>query len=175
MAEEGHSDNGQPDRFIPTDLFQEHNNLLIKTIHSAKGSNASWKYLGDKISTNIFTFKAISAKVLNMFSTSYISGSHTSSSTSADIHKLMESIESHGIFGMERREEYDDVNAVTDLYFEGTKKISESARIPSFKVSNSCWQADDDDHDLEMEEDEEEEEEEELLTFDIEDYVHSTN
>ena len=90
----------------------------------------------------------------------------------------MESIKSHGIFGTERREEYDDVNAVKDLYFEGIKKISESGCIPSFIASNSCWRADNNDHDLEMEEDEEEEdeeEEEELLTFDIEDYIHSTN
>ncbi|KAF9306638.1 hypothetical protein BG003_000957, partial [Podila horticola] len=36
---------GQPNRWIPADLHQEHNNLLIKTIHSAMGSNSSWEFL----------------------------------------------------------------------------------------------------------------------------------
>ncbi|KAF9279456.1 hypothetical protein BGZ74_002840, partial [Mortierella antarctica] len=44
--------------WMPTNMFQEYLNYLIKTIFSAKGSNMSWEYLWDLISTNIRTFQA---------------------------------------------------------------------------------------------------------------------
>lgn len=45
--------------WIATDMMQENNNYLIKAIFSAKGSNMSWEYLRDSISTNIKTFQSI--------------------------------------------------------------------------------------------------------------------
>lgn len=58
---------GQPNRWIPTDLHQEHNNLLIKTIHSAKGSNSSWEFLEQSVSTNIRMFEYIKMTVEKEF------------------------------------------------------------------------------------------------------------
>lgn len=60
---------GKANEWIPADLYQEHNNLLIKIIHSAKGSNMSWETLANKISTNVRLFSKIGSLVEGEFHT----------------------------------------------------------------------------------------------------------
>ncbi|KAF9373734.1 hypothetical protein CPB97_000354 [Podila verticillata] len=58
---------GQPNRFIPCDLLQEHHNLLTKSVYNAKGSNLTWEYLKEKISTNIRIFQSITTRFQEEF------------------------------------------------------------------------------------------------------------
>ncbi|KAF9307521.1 hypothetical protein BG003_000653 [Podila horticola] len=68
---------GVEDGWIPADLYQEHNNLLTKTVHFAKGSNMSWSTLSKSISTNIRLFSDIASKIEGEFNISHNSKYHT--------------------------------------------------------------------------------------------------
>ncbi|KAF9176162.1 hypothetical protein BGZ51_001513, partial [Haplosporangium sp. Z 767] len=89
---------GQPNRWIPADLFQEHNNLLTKTIHAAKGSNASWESLGAQVSANIRTFSNIAEQMEKQYNVPYKSTQHAAVSAESDIAQILMSIKDGHIF-----------------------------------------------------------------------------
>ncbi|KAI8360988.1 hypothetical protein B0O80DRAFT_493615 [Mortierella sp. GBAus27b] len=62
---------GVEDKWIPADLYQEHNNLLTKSIHSAKGSNMSWNTLSGSISANVRLFSKIASKLESQYDTPF--------------------------------------------------------------------------------------------------------
>jgi hypothetical protein len=67
---------GKASRWIPADLYQEHNNLLIKTMYAPKGSNKSWETLANKISANVRSFSKIAATMEVEFGSTYNSRFH---------------------------------------------------------------------------------------------------
>ncbi|KAG0012346.1 hypothetical protein BGZ81_001645, partial [Podila clonocystis] len=81
---------GQPNRFIPCDLLQEHHNLLTKSVYNAKGSNLTWEYLKEKISTNIRIFQSIATKFQGEFKIPRSGTNHTTAPATADVNKVKE-------------------------------------------------------------------------------------
>ncbi|KAG0196116.1 hypothetical protein BGX28_010543 [Mortierella sp. GBA30] len=114
--------NGKPDGWIPADLYQEHNNLLTKTIYAAKGSNMSWETLAKLISSNIRTFSRISAIFETEYHISYNSSFHTTVSAAEDIRRIKEALASYNILGATRSEDH-DVPLVRDLVKEGIHNL----------------------------------------------------
>ncbi|KAF9979786.1 hypothetical protein BGZ65_006024 [Modicella reniformis] len=127
---------GKEDSWIPTDLHQEHNNLLTKTIHSAKGSNASWEMLAESISTNIHVFSKVAQQLETAFGVTPNCTQHTTVSPETDIMRIVRSLRQHNILGHDPRPQaLDDVPLVRDLYAEGFMKLSHG-RLTSFIQSN---------------------------------------
>jgi hypothetical protein len=153
---------GQPNRYIPCDLLQEHHNLLTKFVYNAKGSKLSWQYLRDKISTNIRVFQSIAAKLHEQFNIVRSGTNHTTDPAVADIKKIKDICTRSGIFTDDFEPLKDDIPAVIDLLLAGRKKLTDGNRIVNFKKSaQSCWQQnhdvlgadlEDQDEDQEMEE-----------------------
>ncbi|KAG0010922.1 hypothetical protein BGZ81_002488 [Podila clonocystis] len=79
---------GVVDGWMATDMLQENHNYLIKAIFSAKGSNMSWEYLRDSISTNIRTFQNISRMFEREVGIGSNSTQHKKPSTAKDISKV---------------------------------------------------------------------------------------
>ncbi|KAG0350518.1 hypothetical protein BGZ54_003769, partial [Gamsiella multidivaricata] len=65
---------GEKNHFLPADLFQEHCNLLIKTVYATKGSNATWDLLAEWISTNINTFATMSRQLEEQYDDVFCQG-----------------------------------------------------------------------------------------------------
>ncbi|KAG0196083.1 hypothetical protein BGX28_000146 [Mortierella sp. GBA30] len=91
--------NGRPDGWIPADLYQEHNNLLTKTVYAGKGSNMSWDMLSRKISTNIRLFSKICKALESEYDITYNSTFHSTVSAEQDIQKIQNSLKEHNILG----------------------------------------------------------------------------
>jgi hypothetical protein len=156
---------GQPNRWIPTDLYQEHNNLLTKVVHAAKSSNLNWEILKTKISTNIRTFQDIGRKVEKLFNTPHYGTNHSEPSAAADIDLIKNLCIQAGIF------DYDSISpvvvpAVKDLLQKGISNIADHRRIAEFKkcCGRNCREENDEiendvvgEEDIDMEEEEEEE------------------
>ncbi|KAI1291236.1 hypothetical protein EDD11_009069 [Mortierella claussenii] len=127
---------GQPNRWIPTDLHQEHNNLLTKVVHAAKSSNLNWEILKTKISTNIRTFQNIASKVENVFKTPHSGTHHSAPSSTTDIDIIKRLCIQAGI-SMSGDISPDSVvltvPAVKDVLTEGRRNLSDKGRIASFK------------------------------------------
>lgn len=88
---------GQLNWWIPADLHQEHNNLLIKTIHLAKGSNLSWDFLEHSVSTNIKAFATIKATVEKEFNVPHAGTNHTIANSAPDVAKIIEMLKDNGM------------------------------------------------------------------------------
>jgi hypothetical protein len=114
---------GKPDAWIPADLFQEHNNLLIKTVHSAKGSNMSWETLSNKISTNVHLFAETAALVEGEFDIPHNSNFHSTVSAYGDIKDIVESLRHYDILGANLHPNDFEVPLVRDLVKEGFEKF----------------------------------------------------
>ncbi|KAI1314785.1 hypothetical protein EDD11_001713 [Mortierella claussenii] len=76
---------GKAGRWIPADLYQEHNNLLIKSNYAPKGSNKSWETLANKISANVRSFSKIAATMEVEFGSTYNSKYHATVAVEANI------------------------------------------------------------------------------------------
>ncbi|KAI8597881.1 hypothetical protein EDD21DRAFT_310195 [Dissophora ornata] len=74
--------------WMATDMLQENHNYLLKSIFSSKGSNMTWEYLRDAISTNIRTFQSISRMFEREVGVGSNSTKHKKSSTASDISKI---------------------------------------------------------------------------------------
>ncbi|KAG0340940.1 hypothetical protein BG005_003097, partial [Podila minutissima] len=90
---------GKENGWIPTDLYQEHNNRLIKAIYAAKGSNSSWDTLASSISVNIRTFSTIRKQFNECFNRPHNSSHHSTVSAEADIEILLSSLRDSNILG----------------------------------------------------------------------------
>ncbi|KAG0041231.1 hypothetical protein BGZ83_002139 [Gryganskiella cystojenkinii] len=124
---------GQPNRWIPTDLYQEHNNLLTKVVHAAKSSNLNWEILKKKISTNVRTFQDIAAKMEKVFKTPHNGTNHSAPSSAADITMIKTLCIQSGIFTSGDKSPGLVVLAVKDLLQAGLKNITDNKRIADFK------------------------------------------
>lgn len=126
--------NGNENGWIPTDMYQEHNNKLIKAVYAAKGSNASWDTLASSISVNIRTFSVIKKQFENCFNRSHNSGHHSIVSAEADIEMILLSLRNAGIFGENVGTGDHDIEVALDkdLYASGLSFLSES-RIDDFR------------------------------------------
>lgn len=124
---------GKANEWIPADLYQEHNNLLIKTIHSAKGSNMSWETLANKISTNVRLFSKIGSLVESEFHTPHNSSFHSTVSAYSDITNIIESLRHYDILGNNLHPNNLNVPLVRDLAKEGFEKFPE--RFDKFVAS----------------------------------------
>jgi hypothetical protein len=141
---------GKENSWIPTDLYQEQNNMLTKAIHSAKGSNMSWETLANNISTNVRLFKSIASKLESEFCIPYNSTFHTVVSAEIDIRTIMNSLEEHNILGRDPRLDDRDTSVVKDMVREGYIKLV-GGRFDHF-IQNMCtmdvdYDSDDDGHD----------------------------
>ncbi|GJJ69365.1 hypothetical protein EMPS_01711 [Entomortierella parvispora] len=147
---------GQPNRWIPTDLYQEHNNLLTKIRHAAKSSNLNWGILEKKIAPNVRTFQEIARTVEKMFKTPHCGTNHSAPSSVADIDIIKQRCIEAGFFT------HDDISpdlvvpAVRDLLAEGRNNIVDKRRIAVFKKCCGRYCNEDaGEMDVEMEEEEE--------------------
>ncbi|KAF9977406.1 hypothetical protein BGZ65_007410 [Modicella reniformis] len=89
---------GEENGWILADLYQEHNNLLTKTIHSAKGSNMSWETLATSISANIRTFSKVASQIESEYEISHNSSYHSVVSAEKDIRLIQTSLDDSNIF-----------------------------------------------------------------------------
>ncbi|KAI1288553.1 hypothetical protein EDD11_009937 [Mortierella claussenii] len=83
--------------WMATDTLQENHNYLLKSIFSSKGSNMTWEYLKDAISTNIRTFQAISRMFEREVGVGSSSTKHQTPSTASEISKLHGYLQGNGI------------------------------------------------------------------------------
>ncbi|KAG0316176.1 hypothetical protein BG000_004964, partial [Podila horticola] len=126
---------GKKDKWIPTDLYQEHNNLLTKTIYAAKGSNSSWDHLATSISTNIRTFSTIKKQFEKVFNRSRNIDKHSTVSAERDIERMLVSLHTNNILGHDLSAEGpSDARAslVDDLFATGLEKLVHG-RVAAFK------------------------------------------
>lgn len=165
---------GQPNRYIPCDLLQEHHNLLTKSVYNAKGSNLTWQYLSDKISTNIRVFQSIAAKLHEQFKIVRSGTNHTTNPAIADINKIKDICTRTGIFAHEFEALKDDIPAVKDLLLAGRINLTDGNRLANFKKSSrSRWQQDLDVPSADMEDQEDDDQEMEDVDDVVRDQVDS--
>ncbi|KAI1285145.1 hypothetical protein EDD11_000936, partial [Mortierella claussenii] len=123
---------GDKGRWIPADLYQEHNNLLTKVIHAAKGSNASWEMLAEAISTNIYTFSRIAFQLETQYNIPKNKSWHADVSYEADIERILTSLREHKILDLACQLQ---VQPVKDLIHDGTMNLN-GGRIETFLNNN---------------------------------------
>jgi len=116
---------GLRNKRIPTDLYQEHNNLLTKTIYSAKGSNMSWDTLTGSISANIRMFSRIAAKIESQYDMPFNGSFHSVMSAERDMRLIGESLKEHGIFSNDPYPDESGIEPVTDMMVEGFRKLAQ--------------------------------------------------
>jgi hypothetical protein len=118
---------GGPRGWMPTDMYQENNNYLIKTIHAAKGSNVSWEYLRDQISTNIRTFQHIAGLFEREVDSKYNSTAHKKPSTKADVDRVKDTLQFCGILSASKQDSRPPPPLVVDLQSVGAHKMADGA------------------------------------------------
>ncbi|KAG0349917.1 hypothetical protein BGZ54_004123 [Gamsiella multidivaricata] len=131
---------GQKDRFLPADLFQEHMNLQVKTIHAAKGSNASWEFIAKAVSTNVGVFASIERTLETQFEVPKSGSKHAQVSAAADIRSIISSLKATAILMRDiplSHECHKDLTPVTDLFVKGIVKLSEGKRLQSFLAAHA--------------------------------------
>ncbi|KAF9369712.1 hypothetical protein CPB97_003364 [Podila verticillata] len=109
--------------WMATDMLQENHNYLLKSIFSSKGSNMTWEYLRDAISTNIRTFQAISRMFEREVGVGSSSTKHQKPSTASDISKIHGYLQSSGILWKENTSNCDQGIPVVDLQCLGGGKM----------------------------------------------------
>ncbi|KAG0352647.1 hypothetical protein BGZ54_002649 [Gamsiella multidivaricata] len=107
--------------WMATDMLQENHNYLIKSIFSSKGSNMTWEYLRDAISTNIRTFQAISWMFEREVGVGSNSTKHKKPSTASEISKIQRYFRHSGILC--KSGQCNQGNPVVDLQGLGGDKM----------------------------------------------------
>ncbi|KAG0290966.1 hypothetical protein BGZ98_003215 [Dissophora globulifera] len=111
--------------WMATDMLQENHNYLLKSIFSSKGSNMTWEYLRDAISTNIRTFQAISWMFEREVGVGSNSTTHKKVSAVSDISRVQKYLRDNGI--LRKSGQCDQRIPVVDLqYLDGEKMIGGS-------------------------------------------------
>ncbi|KAF9147777.1 hypothetical protein BGX20_006542, partial [Mortierella sp. AD010] len=93
---------GKKNRWIPADLYQEHNNLMTKVTHAVRGTNSPYETLANLVAPNIHVFQEVCSKVESIYHTPNRGNHHTSKRSVGDIKRLLESIKDHGILDINR-------------------------------------------------------------------------
>ncbi|KAG0010976.1 hypothetical protein BGZ81_002467, partial [Podila clonocystis] len=118
---------GVPHGWMPTDMYQENNNYLIKTIHAAKGPNMSWEYLRDLISPNIRTFQDIARLFERGLDSKYNSTAHKKPSTKEDVELVKGTLQFCGILWVSKQDSRPPPALAIDLQRVGARKMAEGA------------------------------------------------
>ncbi|KAG0014076.1 hypothetical protein BGZ82_001909, partial [Podila clonocystis] len=131
---------GVPYGWMPTDMYQENNNYLIKTIFAAKGPNMSWEYLRDKISPNIRTFQDIARLFERGVDSKYNSTVHKKPSTKEDVDLVKGTLQFCGILWVSKQDNRPPPALVVDLQRVGAEKMTSGA-IGRFLKKNERYDA----------------------------------
>ncbi|KAF9275132.1 hypothetical protein BGZ74_004103 [Mortierella antarctica] len=116
---------GRKNHFIPSDLYQEHNNLLTKQTHAIVGNK--WSAMS-YITPNIRLFQGVASKLDKEFSLPKNSTSHKTTTMDSDIEHVMRSLDDHGILGedlhpVKHQEHPYTMTPAIDLMTEGIIKL----------------------------------------------------
>jgi hypothetical protein len=137
---------GVSDGWMATDMLQENHNYLIKSIFTSKGSNMTWEYLKDAISTNIRTFQAISRMFEREVGVGSNSAKHKKPSTALDISRVQEYLQDRGVLWGSGP--CDQRTPVVDLQHLGGEKMvggSIARFLDRYQVENGYeWSTEDD-------------------------------
>ncbi|KAG0251928.1 hypothetical protein BG011_007315 [Mortierella polycephala] len=109
--------------WMATDMLQENHNYLLKSIFSSKGSNMTWEYLRDAISTKIKTFQTISRMFEWEVGVGSNSTKHQKPSTASEISKIHGHLQEHGILWKPESGKCAQGIAVVDLQDLGAGKM----------------------------------------------------
>ncbi|KAG0069405.1 hypothetical protein BGZ92_004681 [Podila epicladia] len=118
---------GAPSGWMPTEMYQENNNYLIKTIFAAKGSNMSWEYLRDQISPNIRTFQDIARLFERGLNSKYNSTAHKKPSIKEDVDQVKSTLKFCGILWTSKQDNRPPPALVADLQRIGAEKMVNGA------------------------------------------------
>ncbi|KAG0014502.1 hypothetical protein BGZ82_001737 [Podila clonocystis] len=116
---------GLVNHWIPSDLYQEHNNLLTKQTHATMGNK--WSTMS-YITPNIRLFQEVASKIDKEFKLPVNSTFHKSTSRTQDIQHVLRSLKEHDILGedldpgMHHEHPY-TTTPVMDLMVEGVIKL----------------------------------------------------
>lgn len=116
---------GLRNHWIPSDLYQEHNNLLTKQTHATMGNK--WSTMS-YITPNIRLFQEVASKIDKEFKLPVNSTFHRSTSRTQDIQHVLRSLEEHNILGedlhpVEHQGHPYTITPVMDLMVEGVIKL----------------------------------------------------
>jgi hypothetical protein len=115
---------GKVGGFIPSDLYQEHNNLYTKVRYAAKGSNRTFENMSQDSSVNCRTYGVVKANVTKAFGVSHNSGFHSTVSAARDVGRVVQSLEERGVLGANTRPSKDHtITPAKDLYFHGQRNM----------------------------------------------------
>ncbi|KAI7818762.1 hypothetical protein BC939DRAFT_461935 [Gamsiella multidivaricata] len=127
---------GKEGRFIPTDLYQEHNNLRTKEIHGLRGRSANWGTMGRAVSTNIRTFDEIGKEFQKAWGITPAGTNHTTVPDTNDINAILQNIQENGILGNDIQP-LSDIEGVSDLFEDGMVKLMKNGYLESFIDRNT--------------------------------------
>ncbi|KAF9973412.1 hypothetical protein BGZ75_001192, partial [Mortierella antarctica] len=122
---------GKAGSWIPADLYQEHNNLLTKTIHAAKGSNMSWDVLARSISTNVRLFSKLNSIFDAQYSLNHNNSRHSPVAPHIDIGRIIAHLRNYNILGNGPCLVHIGVPLVKDLFCEGFERLA-AGRFEAF-------------------------------------------
>ncbi|KAG0071924.1 hypothetical protein BGZ92_004148 [Podila epicladia] len=116
---------GLKNHFIPSDLYQEHNNLLTKQTHAIAGNK--WSAM-NYVTPLIRLFQEVASNLNKEFSLPKNSMFHRTTTTDSDIEHVMRSLDDHGILSedlhpVKHQEHPYTTTPVVDLMTEGIIKL----------------------------------------------------
>ncbi|KAG0260904.1 hypothetical protein BGZ95_004331 [Linnemannia exigua] len=119
---------GKAGGWIPSDLYQEHNNLFTKVRYSAKGSNRTFANMSQDSSVNCRTYGVIKANVTKAFGVSHNSGFHSTVSATKDVRRVVRSLEDigklyHGDQYQGSSSEYEDSSVLGDINWRFDQEV----------------------------------------------------
>ncbi|KAF9898258.1 hypothetical protein EC991_000409, partial [Linnemannia zychae] len=125
---------GHKDRFIPADLYQEHNNCFAKSIYTPKNSNQSWNYLINPISPLIRILADMKKSIERQYKTVYNSNFHSKGKRSYwEILAIKQVYKQFSILsGTPDRTVFVDAVKVDDVLHEGTVKLINPQGLDTF-------------------------------------------
>ena len=124
---------------IPSDLYQEHNNLLTKIRYAAGGSNRSWDYPDRSASMSIRLFGDSQDMVETAFNVPHNSKYHTTVGAKWDIKPPLASLKSHHIFSKDGKRTPNDNDIIVsyNMYRSNYMNLHSGGRLSTFLDSNN--------------------------------------
>ncbi|KAF9895998.1 hypothetical protein BX616_008371, partial [Lobosporangium transversale] len=133
---------GQENRWIPTDLYQEHNNLLIKKMHQARARAANWDVLDGSLSVNIHSLGQVGEQMGNAFDVSYAGTKHAVKPPSGDINEILATLKEFDNLSLYDKEnpskshpQTANASPVENLSTRGLIKLKETKHLQTFTAS----------------------------------------
>ncbi|KAF9969049.1 hypothetical protein BGZ73_008783 [Actinomortierella ambigua] len=127
--------NGFKNSWIPTDLYQEHNNCFTKEIYAPKNSNNSWEYLAN-ISCLARLLPDMKRRFEKAYGVSYSSNFHSYATAIKDVVDIKRVFERVGLLGHTAPILEQPPNLkheeVQDLFLKGSEKLMRSDGIKAF-------------------------------------------